>query len=670
MTTLNPFQDLYLTEAIGAERFVRLFSPQFVTHANALFRPGNVILRGLQGSGKTMLLALLKPEIQVAYHKMQRQFPVAQKIDFIGAGINLRKSGIMDFGHLADGLDKRQVQELVLQFGDFVNYWIIADLLQTVVTLSSYDSDAFHKQLCINPAMAVRDEFARQISRDPCWFGYFDEVSSFAELQERISARIVAYRKYVNLNTRSLPTEITESKTVIGLPIARMSETLRRCGVVGDDVQVFVRIDQYEQLRSLNVGNNEFGTLCQEIIHKALASRDQRVSYRIGVRHYAWPQNPRIFGTQDVTELRRDYSIVDIDEQLRRKENSATWLFPAFADDIFCRRLEQTSYSGVRGGLAEALVKILGQSPSPKEVASKYYVKTAEARAAIVAETSDLPKIWHPYLRTLAESDPLSAKLGAAWLRQVRSKKSKEFEAPPEANMPPPWDTKQKLYWKKERTGQALTQLASENRQQLLWSGRDDILGLSGGNILVFLSLCQHVWEAWLRESRGKLKEDFTVLPQIRDVVQSQGIIEASDEWLTKQLEGDDAARRRKFVRTVGKHFYLSITDDKAMSYPGGNGFSVSEDDLQAYPAVKEFLNRCVGFGDLYDAAHTSKNKGEKRTKYYLAPILSPYFKIPFRHTKEPQYLRAQRIWSWMIDEPAKGPAKEDSSSTQGEFWS
>jgi hypothetical protein len=37
----NPFHEIYVTESIGSERFVRLFSPFLVDKAVALFEPGH-----------------------------------------------------------------------------------------------------------------------------------------------------------------------------------------------------------------------------------------------------------------------------------------------------------------------------------------------------------------------------------------------------------------------------------------------------------------------------------------------------------------------------------------------------------------------------------------------------------------------------------------------------
>jgi ABC-type lipoprotein export system ATPase subunit len=57
----NPFNELYVTETVSSSAFVRIFSPFILKNASALFLPGNVVIKGMQGCGKSMLLSLLKP---------------------------------------------------------------------------------------------------------------------------------------------------------------------------------------------------------------------------------------------------------------------------------------------------------------------------------------------------------------------------------------------------------------------------------------------------------------------------------------------------------------------------------------------------------------------------------------------------------------------------------
>lgn len=130
---LNPFHELYVTESIGPDSFVKLFSDVLVDHTLPLFKPGNVVLKGLPGTGKSMMLSLLKPSIRLAYKRCGEEFPVPKKFNkFIGAGINLIRSSVSDFGQRPikpEGVD--ELNELAIYFGDFLNYWVIKDILNS-----------------------------------------------------------------------------------------------------------------------------------------------------------------------------------------------------------------------------------------------------------------------------------------------------------------------------------------------------------------------------------------------------------------------------------------------------------------------------------------------------------------------------------------------------------
>ena len=99
--------------------------------------------------------------------------------------------------------------------------------------------------------------------------------------------------------------------------------------------------------------------------------------------------------------------------------------------------------------------------------------------------------------------------------------------------------------------------------------------------------------------------------------------------------------RRKRFIRFVGNFFYDKLSSDEAMSYPGHNGFSLTKKEMELDKEVNQFLREASDYGDLDHGEHTSRAKKEgKRIKWHLSKILSPYFRIPSAHTKEPYYVR------------------------------
>lgn len=686
----NPFHDLYLSEAITEDALVELFSPVIVEHSRIMFEPGNVIILGQQGTGKTMLLNLLRPESRLAYARAANvnpeiKFPLPVKsAKFVGAGVNLRKCGALEFAqHLEKDMGKKEVQELQLLFADFINYLVVIDLIASVQKLVEADNKRVLTEVGVDGNKAKLDKFAKQIAADQCWFGALHGVETLEQLSERLSSRITQYRRFINLNISEMPQDVRERKTVIGDPILKTAQALRTASVLEEDTKVFIRIDQYEQLTTLNVLGTAYGEGCQHLIHKALAARDGRVSYRIGTRRHGWPTPPVIFKTDDVLELKRDFDVIDMEEMWRRKENSRTWIFPKFACDIFERRLRGSEFDN---GKTPTLLDAMGPSLKPLERANRY-VSNAETRAKIVERAvASLPDTvapaWREYVTQIGQDNLLAAWLCCAWIRQKSAIKRNALPAqPPPVNGPMPWASQP--YWQKERINQALMQIASANRQALMWSGEDDILSLCGGHLLIFLFLLQHVWDAWLRDKRGLVDGVFDF--PVSDDVQSQGIMEASIEWLSKQIEGSNALQRKTFVDTLGEHFYKSLIEDKAMSYPGANGISVAVADLDSSLEINRFLREAASYGDIFAAPHTSKKKGEKRTKYYLSPIFSPYFKIPAAHSKEPEYVKLGAISNWLKGKSedvlaTRAPKRKVGSETtdgpivspspQQDFWS
>jgi hypothetical protein len=644
-TKINPFHELYLGDSIGADQFVQLFSPVIVEHALPLFQPGHVILKGLPGTGKSMLLNLLKPKVRIGYAAANIPFPVPKELrKFIGAGINLKRSGISDLCQRFVENKNPQVTT-PLHFGDFLNYWIVEDILKSITTIKNSASQLnLASEIGIICSEEKLNHFARVLASHDCWEGGLKDIQNLDQLRKAIKDRITAYRSFLNYNVKTLKKELTNTKTTIGIPISTTAELLRKCEIIEKDVQIFIRIDQYEELAWLNDGVTNIGTLCQQMIHRLLGWRESSVSYRIGTRHFAWTDTPKtMFATQARLEEKRTHMEVSIDNVLRRQENPRTYVFPKFAEDIFFRRIKLSNYS-YAGVSDNAFTQyVFGKSKNPKERALNY-VNNNKAKAIRIEP--HWPKKWCSFLSKLAEVDPLNARLAEAWVRQ----KDKE-DYMRTITLPYPWE--ENKWWRKERIEVALMQIASRNQQQLMYYGEDDLLSLSGGNLLAFLSICQHVWDVWIRDS--KIDEEREIaLPKFDNVIQSAGIREASADWFEAIHDEHGGMERKAFVKFLGVFFYKSLIEDKAISYPGHNGFSLSQEDIDSNPKISDFLNETSDYGDLYSMPHTSKlNDKKPRRKWYLNPILSPYFKIPYIHTKEPLYASINQLLKWLIDSKA-----------------
>jgi len=641
----NPFQVLYVTDSPDPRIFVALFSAFPIRFAQQLFQPGNVILRGTQGAGKSMLLNLLKPEIRVAYHSAGEEFPL--DIDarrFIGAGMNLTRSGALDIGQRPVTASAHEDEAVFpLYFGDFLNYFIVRDILRSV-DLMAKQPRVFEN--VVNPSRL--DRFASALSSEDCWFGFLEGRDRFSTLCRGVDRRIAAYRSFHQYNS-SLTDDIATTKTAVGEPIGKLTDCLRSSGVIAADVPVYVRIDQLERLYRSDVLRPSLGAQYRRVINKAIGMRDSRVSYKIGTRTYAWDDDLTIFGTEDQLEHIRDFRSITLDELLRRGESKKTWIFPEFVEDTFRKRVRHV-YKGLATG-DDLVGRAFGTQhlvPSPSESARRY-VRIGSAERVLGIDGS-WPKVWIDFLTAQFERDPLQAILAAAWARQGLADGGNERLGIKPSSDNPPWGRE---YWRKERVRQALMQIAARSAQRLQWAGKDSILRLCGGNISICLSICHEVWDVYLRADRRKppAERRNPLIDGIDADLQAVGIYTASAYWhskISEQPKGDD---RERFVNVLGAKFRKWLLEDAPMSYPGRNGFSLANDELGQYPAIKRFLQDAADYGDLFEAPHTTKEKDRKpRTKWYLSPILSPYFQIPEVHTKEPYYARITDVIGWLAE--------------------
>ena len=649
---VNPFQELYLSDSVSEEAFVELFSPVPLTSAiNPIFQESNVVLSGTQGCGKSMILRLLFPQTRIAYADHGTDFPIKGKAArFVSAGVNLVKSALCDIGQVTLGKgDDHDVEYLPFFFADFFNYWIIQDLLSNLRLIGTRP-EVFNGIVHLEHGK----KFAACLVKQDCWFGLLDGCASLEDIENRVAQRIAAYRRWVMLNNQDpgVPQELATTKTAIAEPIARTVECLKRSGVLDADVKVFIRVDQLDELhQEADEYQQRLRLGFRRMLNRAFANRDERLHYRIGIRRFAWnqPEYLVVQGSGARLEARRNYLFIDLDDDLlARKEVRSGWLFPSFAADAFCRRVKY--FFDLDALPSESLYgHIFGKSPKPHERAERFApaMRTPAKidRILRLSESSDhegWSGKWRKWLRGLFVKEPLDAILAAAWGRQTGggSRKVANRQSPP-----PTDDTWMKPWWRKERLMQGVLQLAARRAQRLMWWGSEDVISLSGSNIMIFLHLCHTAWDLFLKTECLKPETDRLNLLAGRTIpveTQAAGLQSASRRWhddkLGEQPYGDV---RRRFIDALGRKLRKQLRDDLRMAYPGANGFSLRKDQLDspANHSLKRFLFDAVGYGDLVGTEHTTKNKhGEARLKFYLNPILSPVFQIPAAHTKEPLY--------------------------------
>jgi hypothetical protein len=627
---VNPFHHLYAGEKVNPAEFVQIFSHKLVKHANPVFQSGHVVLSGVQGSGKSMLYKLFDPAVRIAYADLGEPFPVAREFsNYIGAGINVNTARCNEFGNrrVADDVTAKEIL-----FGDFFNYLVCSDILRSVCLLA--ENIAVQRDLEIGWSRDRVQAFVELVRHDPVWEGYLAGATTMVALQERMRDREHKYRRFLNFNDRELDPEVAASKTSIGEPAKVIARALRTSGIVSEKTELFILVDQYEELATIN--DQEDGADYRSVVNKCI-SRDPTISYRIGTRGYAWRNHINVFGSKGHLEQDRDYKLVELDVKLRDQEAGKTSIYPDFANDVFLRRLKFLATPGSRRANAKRISDALGNSLLPRDEARALAGKSP---ANVLKTEENWPTWLNAQLERLVDEDPLSAVLGEIWYKQ-KGVPSKPTE--------PEWETERKQYWRKERVELALLKIAGRRRQRAIYSGEADILGLSGGNILVFLSLCQYIWDyaSQASSNRGKAPE----LP-ISETIQTISVFQTARTWLDRipsdYGRSDD---RYKLIQILGEKFATALHNDEKMSNPGQNGISLSIEELRQNPDVFSFLVEAVDYGNLTMVEHATRSKDRKRRlKFYLNPLYCPIFRIPYQHTKEPKYIRCDVLRGWLAD--------------------
>ena len=664
----NPFQVLYATEGINELDFPKIFSPTLIPLVMPLFQAGNVLLSGTQGTGKSMLLALLNTDVRLAFwdHSIH-DFPVdAEFGKFVGASINLSNSLVLKFTERDFGSED-SVGRSQAAFSDYLNTWVLRDLLQSIQRLINDACNDRLEECGISSKQSLLEEAVVELSSTDVCRGLLGNAKTVNEAIEALTTRRQTYIDFLNFRFDAIPDEIWSTITGIGEPLSLAAEILRQNKVLSRKTEVFVTIDQCEELLRLEQSDStgrHYGKF-REMLDKLISAREKSVSYRLGIRPNAiW---------RGKAEAVRDYSPVDLDKLLRGKEYART-IFPRLARDVFVRRVENCGIEVENS--SDVLKSYFGASPmAPQRAKDCAAANKPERIIGIEKENKKIGKTGWPdevgqSLLELAAKDILSAKLGEAWVRQNASKLDNDELT--KAAKTHPWEQREKQWWRKERRPIAVLQIAARSGERIRYYGENDILTLSGKNILVFGLICQKIWESWIESLDLQTDRDVSVPRPFPNVRQGIGINNASNIWRSKISSAPSGDTLGRLVDTLGTQLRNQLRGDKAMSYPGANGISLKVVDLEGDSEINGLLDDATAEGFLQEFRHTPKTPSRgKSTKWYLHPVLSPYYELTVAHTKEPLYLKVEQLRTWLeknnVVDPTPRPKAKKKKKSQSQ---
>ena len=654
----NPFHHVYYAEGIGADEIPLLFSPKLVPFVSPLFAKGNVALRGMEGTGKTMLLSLLDTKVRLAFWnhpdgasegELSKGDPLKpHERRFVGAGINLSSSKAFKLNEIRVSENRDQNIQLSRQyFGDFLNSWIVRDLFTSIETLIAElkrrrASDRFD-QIGLCPDLKKLNAVVKKMSKDSAC-AFLSGAKTVEDLRQILGHRIAAYLKLVSDPQSTLSAEMNDTRRLLGEPVEVAVQSLQSLGVLADDTNVFVTIDQFEQLirrRALDGDDERHWRFIHEI-EDLISLRSQNVSYRIGTRPNA---------TLTRCDANRDYFPLDLDVILQRRESVAprsNSLIHPFAEDAFRRRIAISEHPSRDLIVAHPtpLKLVYGSSPDVAERGRLCQPKRGER---VLRPDKQWPEEVTKWLQRLAKEDVIAASLGEAWVRQQAARGEVLNVAGWDTPNPLPWETPEKRWWKKERLPSASLQVAAANAQRLIYYGEKDLIQLSGDNIVAFISLCREIWECDARYRTSSAAAEEEVALEFDRKRQSEGIRDASRKWREKMTERPNGDSMQRFVDELGNRLRKQLIEDRQMSYPGANGISLTEKDLKSDHALARLLDDTTAECFLLQRDHTPKNRSRgKSIKWYLHPILAPFYQLTVQHTKEPLYLTTKKLREWL----------------------
>ncbi len=639
----NPFHDPLVTELIEEPTlYHEMFSERvLVGETLEVFQPSNVVLVGSQGSGKSMILNLVRYSVLSEFISATGKLPspLEHLTPFFGISINLVRANVHGFGRrsISRAMTGGKNESLEATCAaDFLSHYLFREFLIGLEFLFGKEGCHLRNWMSVDKKRIKLSKLVRTMATWDCWFGYYVECDSLKALRNKCEKRLLIWRSFLNTNIDKIPEDIWKSKSTIGDPLHAMGNLLNSIGSGRDRLPLFVVIDQYEELITLNPA---FGGALQRMINTLIKARDPVVFYKIGTRTYMWGKELRILESESRIEVQRDYVIINLADVLMRNEDSGGWLFPDFVKDVTYKRVK-CRYKRIR---KRNIIKEMLGKWSPDEEAELYFGENKERRLNVLRRVSE--PIREKILSLCGESaSTLQLRLAAAWALQKLQKGIMEREILEQLEGHPwnhPW-------WKKERVEVALLQIASIANQRKLYYGWDTVLYLSGANISAFLLLCSEIWDTATRMDINPLEE--RPLPPN---VQTEGIFDASRKWRNRDRDEHRGGQERYGVLSrLGTGIHNKLITDLAISNPGHSGWSLKETGLYSSEKgqkVAELFHNAVCWAIFEERPHTSKlREAVTRRKWYLHPLLSPAFAIPYKRVKEPLYVSIDDVYNWI----------------------
>ncbi|HJX84923.1 MAG TPA: hypothetical protein VJ723_11310, partial [Candidatus Angelobacter sp.] len=209
----NPFHELLVTELIeDPTLYARMFSQEIlVGETLELFQPINVVVSGPQGSGKTMLLNLVRLEVLAEFIRKHGKPPgeMEHLQPYFGIFINLVISDFHAFGRRSVA-KARGSTDLALDCAsaaDFFNTILFVEFLTSLKFLAEPRNAKVRRWLGLSKTK-IDSKLAVEIAMLECWNGYYESCKTFGDLISKANGRIKIWRDFLNTNIDDIPDDV------------------------------------------------------------------------------------------------------------------------------------------------------------------------------------------------------------------------------------------------------------------------------------------------------------------------------------------------------------------------------------------------------------------------------------------------------------------------------
>lgn len=578
----HPFS-LIRNDYITSNDVVRYFVDPAETILNDMTSFMPLIITGARGSGKTMLANRFSFDVWIA-ERQNKGLPInASELEQIGLYFRIDA----DFLHAFNQDDEKLKQDFNRLFAQFFDIVVIRKALKALDLLggiSSWLSDekSLYSALCAE-------------------FGEFDKVvSEYEELANFLERQLQRIRFYLN-------NPISENRPIVIQPNVLMKlvvEHLKRGGRFGNHY-FSILIDEYEN----------YADYQQIIINTRLkqSKREDCVTYRLFMRHGGLKLRETLAPQQDIEET-HDYRAHSLDEGLDFDT------FKSYAIAVANRHLELSPFFSNKGlNRIELLLEDLD----------------AEEEARLLASG----KRQAPLEKWVSDNFPHYAKEIIVWLRTETSPLRQataivimnQGKFIPDVISAFQEDSKVAKDWYHNYHRGALHWLCRLYHKDKRYAGLNQIIGLSGNNIRVFLDFCHEIVSDWFADESPTMPISWN----IQDIaVKNQARI------YRENLRSSDRTCREiiNFLDRLGRILEAAHKSPK-QSEPEINHFSVKGDFLNS--ENRNTLEKWLQTGWYIGILRKLPGNKQKSLKdlrlddWQLSPWFAPLFGLSTRRKKK-----------------------------------